>query len=652
MGKKFYGLSLLFALCFFLFSFSSLNYQSEKKILRKFTSSFHHNLDLLNLEILEYQIAANKLNEDPHTHSELKKTHYRTRMAFKRVEFLLEYFDHESVKYYLNGAPLLSLEPKVPEILIVEPVGLQVLDETVLSEDVLEAKEDIQILVKDLTIQFPKILKHQKQIKLQHRHIFEAVRQELVRIFTLGVTGFDTPGGSSNAIAEAKTALESLSNTVEPYFSLLPDSEKNLVKKLKNIFESGIEYLNQNQDFETFNRLEFLIKFINPLYKYTLHLQKELNIETIDEAVHLPHPVNYEAENIFDNNFLNPNYYANLSPKELSRKRTKLGKTLFFDPILSANNQRACASCHQPEKAFTDGMDKSLALNGQSKVNRNSPGLINSIFSDKYFYDLRESDLERQIKHVVLDSLEFGTDFFEIVEKINQSEEYQQLFEDAFPNQKNYQISKWSVSNALACYVADLHSFNSPFDQYVRNEIQFIEPAVERGFNLFMGKAACGTCHFAPVFNGSVPPLYKESESEVLGVPMTKDTIHVVLDSDAGRVSSSRPTDRAWFYNHSFKTVSVRNTELTAPYMHNGVYHTLEEVLDFYNKGGGNGLGLTIPNQTLPDAPLGLTQSEISDLIAFMKSLTDIKSFIEIPTDLPKFEGKTPWNQRKIGGEY
>ena len=139
------------------------------------------------------------------------------------------------------------------------------------------------------------------------------------------------------------------------------------------------------------------------------------------------------------------------------------------------------------------------------------------------------------------------------------------------------------------------------------------------GFNLFMGKAKCATCHYVPLFNGSKPPTYYYQESEVIGVPATADTLHPLLDSDSGRIH----TLNLDFFNHAFKTPTLRNIALTAPYMHNGVYKTLEEVIDFYDKGGGQGLGLSLPNQTLPADKLQLTKTEKKNLKAFLLTLTD-----------------------------
>ena len=137
-----------------------------------------------------------------------------------------------------------------------------------------------------------------------------------------------------------------------------------------------------------------------------------------------------------------------------------------------------------------------------------------------------------------------------------------------------------------------------------------------------MGKGKCGTCHYLPLFNGLIPPEFNETESEVLGVPQTKDTINAKLDPDEGKYNFTRSV----VHRHSFKTPTLRNIELTAPYMHNGVYNTLEEVLTFYNNGGGAGLHIAPEYQTLPADKLNLTKKEISDIISFMKTLTDIGS--------------------------
>lgn len=633
-------------------SFINKEVYDVEKVLELVTTQFHAELDNCEQSIDQLVKNAAALNDSPSSIEALQSRHLQSRENFKRVEALLEYFDHYSIKKTINGAPLPSVEPKVPEVIVVEPVGLQVLDELIFGENIFAEKENILALAKQLKADFKKVKAYQKNIQIDHRHIFEATRQEIVRIVTLGLTGFDTPG-SLNAIPEAIVSLKQLSSTIAAYYPLVSDQENlQLVASIKILFEESIRFLKKENNFDNLDRLHFIKSYSDPLYAKIYQLQLALNIETISEVNDQVQPINEESTSIFDPHFLNKDYFANIDfSKEVTKKRMALGKLLFFDPILSSNNERACSSCHQAEKAFTDGQVKSLAINGQHQIQRNAPSLINSVYSEKYFYDLREPNLERQINHVVLDSQEFNTSFMEIIDKLNQSVEYQDLFKDAYGDQANYTLSKWSISDALASYVASLSYFNSPFDRYVRGETTSINESVKRGFNLFMGKAACGTCHFAPNFSGAVPPLYDESESEVLGVPLTKDTLNPEIDHDPGRSASGRLLDQTPFYVASFKTVTIRNIAQTAPYMHNGVYNTLEEVIDFYNKGGGVGLGIDVPHQTLAGDPLNLTAQEQKDLIHFMEALSDEYDTTQ-PLQLPSFDHKEEWNKRVVGGVY
>lgn len=641
----------VFVLAILLHSFASSPVTTPQEALDQLKKSFHAQIDQMGTNITLYLQKAKQLDGSEKALVELQDIHLQTRLAFKKIEFLLEYYDRDAVKKYINGAPLPTIEKHVPEIRVIEPSGLQVLDELVFGDAPVEEKEEIIAQVKDLQKYYAQTSAYQKGVRIDHRHVFEAVRQELIRIMALGVTGFDTPG-SVNAIPEAMHSMTAIKDAMGVYVSLLKQKDAAFSEEFASVFAKAVQYLKDHNDFDTFDRLTFVKSYINPLYGKVRAAQQLLQVETVYEATKTPLPTRYHADHIFSDDFLNEDYFANVNSEELSEKRIELGRLLFFDPVLSNNNKFSCATCHQPDKAFTDGLDKSLAIKQGKKILRNAPTVINSVYSERYFYDLREPSLERQIRHVVVDSLEFNTDFFEIVDKLSQSETYKKLFAEAYADQPKYQLSKWSVSNALACYVVSLSSYNSPFDQYVRGERNDYPEAAKRGFNLFMGKAACGTCHFAPSFNGLVPPIYEESETEVLGVPATTDTINPQIDPDLGRMISTRPQDEAYFYAYSFKTPTVRNAALTAPYMHNGVYETMEEVIDFYNKGGGLGLGIDIPHQTLPGDPLNLNKQEVQDLIAFMETLTDTIGTIDIPVELPKFEGIPEINNRQIGGDY
>lgn len=577
---------------------------------------------------------------------QLKSQYYLVRTAYKQIECFWEYIDPVYVKEWVNGAPLPKLDKASPQLLIIEPKGLQVIDE-LLFEDSVDVKELQKIIVQlnDAIEQYP------IPQKLSDRVIFESMRIELIRLFNLGLTGFDVPS-SNRSIADALVVLQTMHTSIQPYFNTDHSSNVQHQKSMEYAFNLGFKQLQQQQDFDAFDRLSFLVQVVNPLFKGLLHIQQGLGIETIYEV--LPSSsklaLNYNAQNLFDNDFLNPFYYVNIPQKLYSPQLVQLGSYLFYDPILSASNDRSCASCHNPQKGFTDGLEKSLATGMSGNVDRNSPTLLNAVFSERFFHDLRAEALEDQMEHVVSSNKEFNTNTFTIIGKLNQSSAYQKLFSSVFTEYAN-PISQQTIAFAISAYVSSLHGFNSKFDQFIRGEQLNLAPEVKRGFNLFMGKAACGTCHFAPVFNGTVPPQYTESESEVLGVLKHPSQKPYTIDSDLGRYGV-RLKESADFYKRSFKTPTIRNIALTAPYMHNGAYRTLGEVMDFYNAGGGIGIGLDVPYQTLPPDSLGLTQNEIDDIISFMHSLTDTTLLTNVPSSLPLVEGDPVLNARKVGGNY
>ncbi|PQB05889.1 cytochrome-c peroxidase [Aureitalea marina] len=193
---------------------------------------------------------------------------------------------------------------------------------------------------------------------------------------------------------------------------------------------------------------------------------------------------------------------------------------LFFDPILSSDNRMSCASCHLPEKAFTDGMRTSISNTGHP-LKRNSMTLNYAVYASGYFHDMRVKRLEDQFEHVVFSEDEFDSNYASIIDKLNKSPKYADRFQAIFQDPRS-KIRNHHIDYALTAYVMSLNSFDSPVDQYFQGKREDLPAEIKRGFNLFTGKAACATCHFAPLFSGTVPPLYVESESEVLGVPNDK----------------------------------------------------------------------------------------------------------------------------------
>ncbi len=601
------------------------------------------NMEYLSQDIQTYYDAATSLTDDAAAIATLQQAHLKARLSYKQIEYLIEYFDAAGAKQVLNGAPLPKTEPKVAELRVIEPKGLQVLDELAFDDAPFGKKDELIYLIKQLQSNYEAMRAYQGKIKITHRHIIEAIRQEIIRISFLGLTGFDTPG-SVNALPEALIAWHSTFRAYNYYDPMVHAADPKLSGTVKQLIKDGANYLASNPDFDTFDRATFIKDYANPLYGLLLDVHHTLQIETAAEAGLQPTAVDYEGRSMFSESLFNKDYFSGLTD-EYAAERRELGRTLFYDPILSESLKLSCGSCHDPQRAFTDGQRTSLSHAGMP-TRRNAPTLINAVYAEKYFLDLREERFETQMNHVVSDHNEFNSDFIEIIDKLAQSEEYMAMINAAYPT---YGLSQHAVTNAISHYVASLTGMDSPFDQYLNGEEVAMSESAINGFNIFMGKGACGTCHFAPSYSGIVPPLYMESESEVLGVPATPDTADFVLDPDLGRQANAKPLDEADIYAHSFKTVTVRNIEHTAPYMHNGVYATLEEVMDFYNKGGGIGHGLELDNQTLLGDPLNLTATEIADVISFMKELNDLPSGLaEHPqVELPTFSDPA-LNNRQI----
>lgn len=308
--------------------------------------------------------------------------------------------------------------------------------------------------------------------------------------------------------------------------------------------------------------------------------------------------------------------------------QAQLGKILFFDPMLSGNNKSSCASCHNPDKAFTDGFSKGLNFDKTGSLPRNTPTLLNVIYQKAFFYDGRAYQLEQQVFDVVHNKTEMQSSFEEIEKKIEKSSAYKQLFDCAFKGTSDTAITSYAIQKAIMEYEKTLVSMNSRFDQYLHGDKKKLTAHEINGYNLFAGKALCGSCHFLPLFNGTVPPFYNDSEYEVIGTPA--DSSNKQLDEDNGRYMVTKLTEQL----NAFKTPSIRNIALTAPYMHNGIYTKLEEVVEFYHKGGGAGLKLSVPNQTLPFDSLQLAPQEKIDIVLFLKTLTDTVGLTGRP---PKF---------------
>jgi cytochrome c peroxidase len=523
----------------------------------------------------------------------------QTRLAYKRLEWAAEYFDPLTTRQ-VNGPPVPETELSGQ---VIQPDGFQVIEQLLFPRFVPSSKKQLADLLERLAANAAEYQAYLGHAQLQGWQIIDAVKLEVFRVETLGLNRFDDPL-AGNCFTESAEALNS-TQTVMRYYTPASD------KQLNTCFQRAINYLLRPVTFNSFNRAAFLTQYANPLTTAITNLRKQLAMPDI----RYNRLLNQDAATLFDRAAFNRNAYIDNPGDSATIQKIVLGKKLFFDPLLSGTMTRSCASCHEPEKAFTDGLPKNTDLTGKKKIARNTPTLINAALQAAQFYDMRAASLEDQIVDVVRNRDEMHGNMQLSTQKFWRDTAYRRLFATAFPAENRHLIDTLEVMNALAGYIRSLTALSSRFDIYMQGKRTALTPAEVNGFNLFMGKARCATCHYLPLFNGTLPPRYMQLDAEVIGVPQTRTGKRI--DPDPGLYTFVPEA----FNRHAFKTTTVRNANQTAPYMHNGVFRTLKEVIDFYDKGGGAGLGIKIDNQTLATDQLHLTVKEKKELVAFIKSL-------------------------------
>ena len=296
-------------------------------------------------------------------------------------------------------------------------------------------------------------------------------------------------------------------------------------------------------------------------------------------------------------------------------EQAALGRILFYDPVLSAENDIACASCHHPDLGFSDGRRVARGSHGED-LRRNAPSLWNAAYATSLFWDGRADSLEDQMLAPLTAENEMGANLDEMLAELNAIPEYQRLFDSAFDDGA---ISAENIATSIASFERTLVSSDSPFDRFAVGDFNALTPAQRRGFDIFRSaQTRCFECHAWPTFS--------HNTFHVLGVPDTDPA-----NPDLGQVETLNAPDA----ERAFRTPGLRNVALSAPYMHNGEFATLEEVVDFYAQGGGPAFGVDVITD---DKVRGfdLTDQQLSDLVQFLYALTDEPSeLIEIPESVP-----------------
>ena len=327
-----------------------------------------------------------------------------------------------------------------------------------------------------------------------------------------------------------------------------------------------------------------------------------------------------------------------------------LGRLLFWDPILSGHKDVACATCHHPDFAYGDGLDLPVGVNGTGlgpertentgglqlispieRVPRNSPSILNTAFNGMtsassylpemapMFWDVRMLSLEAQCQGPVGSRSEMRGEMFEneshldgLIARVAAVPEYASWFNTAFPESETA-VSVENFTKAMGSFERTIVSDNSPYDQYLKGERSALTEQQKEGLLLFFGKANCGSCHSGPMLSNF--------NFHALGVPENP--------------SHPEGPDKGKDGLYKFRTPTLRNVEITGPYMHNGMLANLRDVVEFMNEGvtGNENVlsGMLDPEMK----PLGLTANEMDAIVAFMKSLTDSNFDRTIPQVVP-----------------
>jgi cytochrome c peroxidase len=308
--------------------------------------------------------------------------------------------------------------------------------------------------------------------------------------------------------------------------------------------------------------------------------------------------------------------------------RIALGEKLFNDKRLSADDSVSCATCHDPKRAFTDGLPQSEGVKKQ-RGKRNSPTVLNALFNATQFWDGRAGSLEEQALLPIINPIEMGMpDVEAVVAKVKGLPEYPPEFQKVFGREPTAE----DLATAIAAFERTQFSGNARFDRFLAGDSKALSASEKRGWALFNGKARCNSCHAG----NAVSPLFSDQKFHNIGIAahqhdfpkLAAEALRVVRTGDAKQIDElALQTDLSEMGRFlvtknendvgSFKTPTLRNVGVTGPYMHDGSFATLWDVIDHYNKGG-------IPNPYLDGGMqrLGLTEPEIDDLVAFLFALT------------------------------
>ncbi len=274
--------------------------------------------------------------------------------------------------------------------------------------------------------------------------------------------------------------------------------------------------------------------------------------------------------------------------------KVSFGKKLFFDKRLSGDNTISCATCHIPEKAFTDGVPVSLGVSGLLSM-RNAPSLLNTAYLPKIMFDAELKTLEMQVIVPIQEHVEMNQNIPDLLKELRSDTIYQRLAKEIFGRE----FDAFVLTRAIATFERSLISQNSAFDKFIAGNKTALTSEQQKGWKLFSEKLYCTKCHSAPHFTTYLPE---------------NNGLYLYYGIDKGRFRINEKEEEIG----KFKVPSLRNISLTAPYMHDGSLKTLSEVIEHYSKGGNKHV-----NQSVIIQPFILSSQEKKEIISFLESLVD-----------------------------
>lgn len=307
-----------------------------------------------------------------------------------------------------------------------------------------------------------------------------------------------------------------------------------------------------------------------------------------------------------------PKHRDGFTPQQID-----LGRILFFDPALSKDGSMSCASCHQPDKGFSDGLGRSQGFNGK-ELARSAPTLWNVAFLDKFFWDARANTLEEQAIGPLFDANEMANTPKQLLDTLNSNSHYQTLFKQTYPSKSQIEIDQ--VVTSLTAFQSSLISLNSRYDRYAHGYHEALNQNEIAGLNVFRSFVArCAECH--------QPPLFTNNQIAVIGVP-EKDGEPLDIGAEM--------THNAAKLRGGFKVPTLRNIVKTEPYMHAGNFDGLRETVEFYNKGRGHAIpeGETMQIHWHIWEP-NLSEHELDLIVEFLGTLTDEAFTPKVPEEVP-----------------